>query len=224
MSWTIFGAGDLVWDIIDAIESSGQRVGNIVLNQKVKVINFSPYKAITLKRYLSPETVSYEVENRIFGFVDPNKSKFLKQLGKDPKYFDNLVHARAWVSHLVMLNSLTGIGFGNYFGPNSTVAPKVNLGNFNYINRNASIGHHTTLGSYNHIGPGAIICGNCKIGNSNFFGAGCVIKDGITIGNNIIVGANALVTSDLGEKGVYIGSPARHIDGVPGGSVGKFLG
>jgi acetyltransferase-like isoleucine patch superfamily enzyme len=215
MSWTIFGAGDLVWDIIDAISSNEESLGQIVLNQKSKV-DFGYSKPITVKKYLAMP-ISYEFEKRIFGFVDPNKSKFLGQIGKEPKHFNNLTHARSWVCMNV------GVGFGNYFGPHSTVAAKANLGDFNYINRNASIGHHTMLGSYNHVGPGAIICGNCKIGNSNFFGAGCVIKDDITIGNNIIIGANALVTADLSEKGVYIGSPAKRIDSVPTGSVANFL-
>lgn len=214
MKWTIFGAGDLIWDIIDAIESREENyVSFIVLNQTIKD-NLDPYEVWSLKRYLKPKIASYEREHRIFGFIDPNKQKFLKQLGGVE--FSNVIHARSWACNT------SGMGYGNFFGANSTLASKTSLGNFNYINRNASIGHHTIIGSYNHVGPGATICGKCNIGNNNFFGAGCVVKDGINFGNNVIVGANALVITDLLEKGVYIGSPAKYIDKVPDGVVGKF--
>jgi sugar O-acyltransferase (sialic acid O-acetyltransferase NeuD family) len=210
--WTIFGAGDLIWDIIDAIESNGEEIYQIVLNQKVKVINFGRYKMVTIKKYLQNPTI----KKHIFGFIDPNKQPFLDQINKTYEDFDNVIHARAWISNSVNRS------LGNYFAANSTIASKVIMESFNYINRNASIGHHTIIGSYNHVGPGAIICGKCNIGSSNFFGAGSVIKDGITIKDNIIVGANALVTKDLTEKGTYIGSPARKIDTIPGGLTAKF--
>jgi sugar O-acyltransferase (sialic acid O-acetyltransferase NeuD family) len=215
--WTIFGAGELVWDIIDAIESIDGSVEQIVLNKKVSVINFEHYKVITLKKYLEEsKKPRWTCQYRIFGFIDPNKQPFLEQINQGSKDFHNVQHARAWVCRTV------DPGTGNYFAANSTIASKVVMESFNYINRNASVGHHTIIGSYNHIGPGAIVCGKCKIGNANFIGAGAVIKDGITIKDNIIVGANALVTRDLTEKGVYIGSPARHIDSIPGGIAAKF--
>lgn len=211
--WTIFGAGDLVWDIIDAIIAREENVGQIVLNQKVNVINF-PYESMSLKKYL--KTTYWETEHRIFGFIDPNKSKLLTQLNQPINKFSNLIHPRAWVCNTAQF------GHGNFFSANSTLASKTFLGDFNYINRNASIGHHTTMGSYNHIGPGATVCGKCTMGNSNFLGAGCVIKDGVKIGNNVIVGANSLVINDLLEKGVYIGSPVKLLNSVPLGIAAKF--
>ena len=53
--------------------------------------------------------------------------------------------------------------------------------------------------------------GRVIIGNNIYFGLGCTILKGVTIGDNCIIGANSLVTQNIPENSVAIGSPAKVI-------------
>jgi sugar O-acyltransferase (sialic acid O-acetyltransferase NeuD family) len=195
--WTIFGAGNFIYDLIDAIEARGELVANIVLNQEIP--RTLPRKTIILKDF-EPYSNHY-----IFGFLDPNKEKYIEELKKFDIEFSNLIHPNAYVSKTVRL------GKGNYIGSGAVIGPRVSLGNFNYINRGASVGHETVLKSFNHVGPGAVICGRCDIGSKNYFGAGCVVRDNLIIKDNIKIGMAAALVKDAAEAGVYVGVPAKYL-------------
>ena len=49
------------------------------------------------------------------------------------------------------------------------------------------------------------------IGDGSWIGHGAVILPGVTIGKHVVVGANAVVTKDLPDYCVAVGSPARII-------------
>ena len=59
-----------------------------------------------------------------------------------------------------------------------------------------------------------LICGSVRIGNNVWIGADAVILTGVHIGKNVVVGAGSLVTSDLEDNGVYVGTPARRVKEV----------
>lgn len=59
-----------------------------------------------------------------------------------------------------------------------------------------------------------LICGSVRIGNNVWIGADVVILTGVSIGKNVVVGAGSLVTRDLKEGGVYVGTPARRVKEV----------
>jgi acetyltransferase-like isoleucine patch superfamily enzyme len=63
--------------------------------------------------------------------------------------------------------------------------------------------------------PGVHISGNCKIGKLTFIGTNATILPNITIGKNVIVGAGALVTKDLPDNVLAMGSPAKVIKQLP---------
>ncbi len=48
-----------------------------------------------------------------------------------------------------------------------------------------------------------------RIGNNCWFGAGVIILPGVTIGNNVVVGAGSVVTKDLPDNVVAVGSPCK---------------
>ena len=60
---------------------------------------------------------------------------------------------------------------------------------------------------------------HAKIGNNAILGAGCTIIGPITIGNNCIIGARAIVTHDVPDNSVVIGtnqiSPRRADQNAP---------
>lgn len=57
-----------------------------------------------------------------------------------------------------------------------------------------------------------------KIGDGSWLGYGSVVLPGVTIGKHVVVGANSVVTRDIPDYSVAVGSPARvikrYVDGV----------
>lgn len=51
--------------------------------------------------------------------------------------------------------------------------------------------------------------GTVEIGNDVWIGAGAKILVNVKIGNGAVIGANAVVTSDIPEYAIAVGSPAR---------------
>jgi acetyltransferase-like isoleucine patch superfamily enzyme len=181
-TWTIFGAGYLLYDIVDAINSSGDRVKQIVVNRPTN-ISLEEFDVVPIQNYKEDSSL------KIFGFIDPDKETFLSALGDIG--FHNLVHPTA---HIGMK---TNMADGNFLNAHSTIASCVHMNRFNVFNRNCSIGHHCEIGSCNHFAPGVTICSKCVIGNKVFIGAGTTITPGIHIGNNVFIRAGSLITKDI---------------------------
>lgn len=62
-----------------------------------------------------------------------------------------------------------------------------------------------------------------RVGTGSWLGAGVVVLPGVTIGRRVAVGAGSVVTRDLPDHSVAVGSPARVVgrtDDVPGPLVG----
>ena len=200
-NWTLFGAGNFIFDIIDAIKANDGTVDYLVLNQKLeKSIEKQLPKEIEIiaLNKFKPKTTNY-----FFGFIDPNKSELLEKLARFQIQFSNIIHPFAYVSDTVSLGS------GNFIGPGVVLGPNVKLSNFNFFNRASSIGHNVEIGNFNHFGPASTVCGRCLIGDENFLGASSTLIDGIKIANQILLGAGALVTRDLESPGTYVGIPAK---------------
>ncbi|MFC1870790.1 hypothetical protein ACFLYF_00065 [Chloroflexota bacterium] len=202
-TWTIFGAGDFINDIIDAIESRGEQAEFIVLNKplEINVIEKIPssIKILKLEEFM-PSTDYY-----ILGFVAPNKKPLLDNLERFKLHYSNLIHKFSYVS------GTTRMGQGNFIGAGVVLAPYTHLGNYNYVNRSVSIGHDTEILNFNHFGPGCTVAGNCKIGNGNFLGSGSVLINNIEIGDEIIVGAGGVVVKGILVSGTYTGVPAKYV-------------
>ena len=47
------------------------------------------------------------------------------------------------------------------------------------------------------------------IGNGSWLGSGAVVLPGVTIGAHVVIGAGSVVTSDLPDRSVAVGAPAR---------------
>jgi virginiamycin A acetyltransferase len=53
--------------------------------------------------------------------------------------------------------------------------------------------------------------GDIVVGHDVWIGTHCVILSGVTIGNGAIIGANSVVTEDIPDYAIAVGSPARVI-------------
>jgi acetyltransferase-like isoleucine patch superfamily enzyme len=105
------------------------------------------------------------------------------------------------------------VGESTYFGPGAYlgVGGAITVGShcqFGPGVRLIAEGHQFDDGSRSIYGQGVSRRG-IEIGDDCWFGANVVVLDGVTIGSGAVVGANSLVTSDLEDRVVAYGSPAR---------------
>lgn len=101
-----------------------------------------------------------------------------------------------------------------------------NIGSYCRVATNSkiTIGESVLVGAYCYIGPGnhtegtsdqplisrpMEIKGGVEIGAHAWLGARVTVLDGVKIGKHAIIGAHALVTQDVPDWGVAVGTPAK---------------
>lgn len=103
----------------------------------------------------------------------------------------------------------SGIGEFSFFGAAGGIS----------IGSNAIMGQNVRMHAENHnyadskvpirlqgvTHSGIVVKDNC------WLGAGVVVLDGVTIGSGCVIGANSLVTKDIPDNSVAVGSPAKVI-------------
>lgn len=87
----------------------------------------------------------------------------------------------------------------------------IEIGNNVRLNRNLTILSHdfaayVLRNKYHEFIPSS---GRVKIGDNVYFGRNCTIFKGVTIGDNCIIGFGSIVTKDIPENSVAIGTPAK---------------
>jgi sugar O-acyltransferase (sialic acid O-acetyltransferase NeuD family) len=144
----------------------------------------------------------------VFGIGDPalvNKlvSKFKKN---DNIKFPTIIHPNVvgdWEQII--------IGEGNIICAGNIFTTDIQIGSFNIFNLDSTIGHDTVIGNYNVINPSVNISGGVVLEDKILVGTGVQILQYKKIISNTIIGAGALVTKDIIESGVYVGSPIKKI-------------
>lgn len=126
-------------------------------------------------------------------------------------------------------------GIGNQFQGYVYIDSECTLGNYNYIGQysaisKAKIGNYCSIATNVSIGMGehsvdaistsSLFYGDplkiltektCEIGNDVWIGVDSIILRGVKVGNGAVVGANSVVTKDVPDFGIVVGSPARLI-------------
>ena len=114
-----------------------------------------------------------------------------------------VVHPTAWVHRTVRL------GMGTVVFAGAIVQPGTTIGMHAIVNTGACIDHDGQVGDFVHIAPGCHLAGTVVLGDGVFCGVGTSIVPGVTVGAWTTVGAGGVVVSDLPEKVVAVGVPAR---------------
>jgi sugar O-acyltransferase (sialic acid O-acetyltransferase NeuD family) len=116
------------------------------------------------------------------------------------------------------ISPLARIGsFGNEIGEGSNIMTgtiitnDIKLGKGVLINLSCTIGHDTIIGEFAELCPDVNVSGNCYIGDFSFIGTNATILPNIKIGKNVIVGAGSVVTKDIPDNCLAIGTPAKII-------------
>ena len=154
------------------------------------------------------ENVDFEVYV-VFGIGNPQLiSKIHKKLvaNQNIKY-PNLVHPNV-VGDWERIKK----GVGNIITAGNIFTTDIEFGSFNVFNLDCTIGHDTIIGSYNIFNPSVNLSGGLDIGDECLIGTGAQILQYKKIVSQTIVGAGAVVTKDILEPGIYVGSPAKKLE------------
>jgi acetyltransferase-like isoleucine patch superfamily enzyme len=135
-----------------------------------------------------------------------------------------------FVSKKAIIGQNVQIWHFSYVGDDTEIGDNVKIGSLAHIDYNVKIGENTKIegqvfipplsriGKNAFIGPAVVLTNDpypmCNkmtgvtIKDNVIIGARAVIKAGVTIGKNSVVAMGAIVTRDVPENTVVIGSPA----------------
>ncbi|MCC6447869.1 MAG: CatB-related O-acetyltransferase [Chitinophagaceae bacterium] len=105
----------------------------------------------------------------------------------------------------------------SFIGSNCSIT-KAKIGYFASIANNVSIGmgeHRTdsisTSSLFYKDALKTLTERECVIGNDDWIGVDCIVLRGVQIGDGAVIGANSVVTKDIPDYAIAVGSPARVI-------------
>lgn len=135
-----------------------------------------------------------------------------------------------FVSKNANIGNDTKIWHFAYIGDNTIIGNNVTIGALAHIDYDVKIGNNTKIEGHAYIpplsrigenvfiGPGVVLtndpypmCNKLKgviIKDNSVIGARAVIKAGVTVGKNSVVAMGSVVTRDVPENSVVIGTPA----------------
>jgi acetyltransferase-like isoleucine patch superfamily enzyme len=79
------------------------------------------------------------------------------------------------------------------------------------VNRGVSLGHDGILEEFVSLGPSCVFGAFVHLLPGAYVGAGAVVLPNVTVGKNAVVGAGAVVVSEVPDRAVVVGNPARVI-------------
>lgn len=73
------------------------------------------------------------------------------------------------------------------------------------------VAHGVKIGKHCLIVAGVVFGGRCDIGDYCFIGMNACIRQHVKIGKNCVIGMGAVVTKDVPDNQIWIGSPAKYM-------------
>lgn len=113
-----------------------------------------------------------------------------------------VIHRSAQISPHVAL------GEGTIICANVSITTNIAIGRHCIINLNSTIGHDVVLGDYCTLAPMVAMSGNVTLGDGVEIGTGASIRQGLTIGSGSLLGMGGVLTKDIAQDGLWMGSPA----------------
>ncbi|HUU09191.1 MAG TPA: acyltransferase [Phycisphaerae bacterium] len=123
--------------------------------------------------------------------------------------------------HNVLIRENTTIGHNVMIGTNTVLDNNCQIGNHVSMQSGVYLPTGTVIGDYVFLGPGATFTNDrfpvrtespltpAVVERGVSVGANCVVLPGITIGQGALLGAGSVVTKDVPEWHMAVGSPAR---------------
>lgn len=106
------------------------------------------------------------------------------------------------------------IGENSFVFEDNTVQYHVKIGNNVILWSGNHIGHRTVIHDDVWLTSHVVVSGFCEIGRGCFIGVNASIGDNVAIAEDVVLGAGSVTVKSLEEKaGVYVGCPAKRLDG-----------
>lgn len=204
----LIGGGGHCISCIDVIESSNEfSIAGIVDNNKKIGDDIMGYPVIGADVNLPELREKFKYAIITVGQIKTSSTrvKIYNKLKNLDYELPVVVAKTAMVSQHSYINEGSIIMHHAIINANSTVGKNC------IINTKALIEHDNQIGDNCHISTNSTLNGTVKVGNNCFIGSNTKTSNNISIGDNIFIGINSLVTKDLNEPGVYLGSPVRKI-------------
>ena len=125
--------------------------------------------------------------------------------------FDRLgtvVHRSAFVADSAVLEP------GVFVMSNSYIGPQTRIGRCSMMMANTVVGHNSILGPHCHIAVGGIVSSYDVIGKCSSIAFGTIILEKKRMGDFCVAGANSVVSHDIPDYEIHVGSPARFLKRV----------
>lgn len=144
----------------------------------------------------------------VYGFYDKSRKRFLKRcrIASTAVITDKnslQLEDNVWINHYVRIDASGGvkIGEGCQIGYGSCIL------SHSTHNSIRLMGYHFM--EYNAKDRAGYIAKQTTIGRYTFVGGGSYIMPGVTVGKGCVIGVNSVVTHDIPNYSVAIGSPAK---------------
>lgn len=124
--------------------------------------------------------------------------------------FAIVVHKTAFVAKNAVLEPGVFVMSNSYIGPASHISFCC------LIMANSLIGHNTIVGPLCHFSAGSITSSYVKIGKVSDVTLGARVLEKRVIGNYAVAGASSLITHDIPDYEIHVGSPAKFLKRVKG--------
>lgn len=119
--------------------------------------------------------------------------------------FATVIHKTAFVAQSAVLSP------GVFVMSNCYVGPGVKMGHCCLMMANSLLGHNTTVGPLCHFSVGSITSSYIEIGKVSDVTLGAKVLEKRKIGNYAVAGANSLITHDIPDYEIHVGSPAKFL-------------
>lgn len=103
------------------------------------------------------------------------------------------------------------IGKGCNILANAIFSNSVSIGRGCLVYYNVTLTHDCEVADFVELSPGVTLLGSCKIGSFSHIGANATILPNVKIGKNVLIGAGSVVTKDIPDNCLAVGSPAKVI-------------
>lgn len=153
-----------------------------------------------------------------FDTLDKNKIRIVIAIGNNSLRKTMVIemskkdlHYQSVIHKMAMVSNFSSLGKGSMVIAGAIINIGTQIGDHVIINTGATVDHDSTIKDFVHVAPGVHIGGEVQVGEGTLVGIGSVVKPGVKIGAWSIIGAGAVVTSNIPDRVVAVGIPARVI-------------
>lgn len=119
------------------------------------------------------------------------------------------VHFVAVIHPSAVISTSASVGAGTVVLAGAVVNSSSIIGEHCIVNTLACVEHDTTVEDFAHVSPGVHLAGGCRVGALAHIGIGANVLPNLSIGVRAVIGAGAVVISEIPDRAVAVGVPAK---------------